>query len=373
MATMTMTAPSKQATELRKRRGVWLLLLLLVSALAVVSWWAFHRKTAAEANSNQYNWVAPEIRKITTEVNATGTVKLKTGAEVRVGAQLSGIVRRLNVTVGSHVNQGEVIAEIDSRPVMARIDQARTQLEQSEVSQAKAETDFARTQKLVEAGLVPAQQFDDAKTALEASKASVAAAQSGLAAAQVDLAYVDIRAPIAGTVASISTQQGETVAASFATPTFVTIIREAALEVIAMVDESDIGNVRQGERGIFTTETFPDHEFQGIVTRIAPVATIISGVVNYEVAISIERDLALLKPDMTANVNIHTSQHQAVLIPTKCIHRDGPLSFVYVQRPGAVPLKRVVSVGTRMANETEIVRGLGPNDRVQFETGVAAP
>jgi multidrug efflux pump subunit AcrA (membrane-fusion protein) len=106
MATMTMTAPSKQATELRKRRGVWLLLLLLVSALAVVSWWAFHRKTAAEANSNQYNWVAPEIRKITTEVNATGTVKLKTGAEVRVGAQLSGIVRRLNVTVGSHVNQG---------------------------------------------------------------------------------------------------------------------------------------------------------------------------------------------------------------------------------------------------------------------------
>ncbi|WP_353072143.1 efflux RND transporter periplasmic adaptor subunit [Tunturiibacter gelidoferens] len=373
MATMTMTAPSKQESKPGKLRGWWILLILLVGVLAALAWWALHRKAAAEANSNQYKWILPEIRSTTTDVNATGTVKLKTGAVVRVGAQLSGIVRRLNVTVGSHVKQGDVIAEIDSRPVTARIDQARAQLAQAEVAQAKAQTDFSRTQKLIEAGLVPVQQFDDAKASLDASKASVAAAQSGLAAAQVDLAYVDIRAPIAGTVASISTQQGETVAASFATPTFVTIIQEAALEVIAMVDEADIGNVRRGEKVTFTTETFPDHEFEGIVTRIAPVATIISGVVNYEVAISIERDLALLKPDMTANVNIHTSQLQAVLIPTKCIHRDGPLSFVYMQRTGAVPLKRVVSVGTRMANETEIVRGLGPNDRVQFETGVAAP
>ena len=115
--------------------------------------------------------------------------------------------------------------------------------------------------------------------------------------AQVDLSYVEIRAPISGTVASITTQQGETVAASFATPTFVTIIQEAALEVIAMVDEADIGNVRRGEKVVFTTETYPDHEFQGTVTRIAPVATVLSGVVNYQVAISIERDIALLRPD----------------------------------------------------------------------------
>jgi RND family efflux transporter MFP subunit len=279
----------------------------------------------------------------------------------------------LNVTVGSHVNRGDVIAEIDSRQVMARIDQARAQLQQAKVSQAKAQTDFSRTQKLMEAGLVPAQQFDDANAALEASKASVVAAQSGLAAAQIDLAYVDIRAPIAGTIASISTQQGETVVASFATPTFVTIIHEAALEVIAMIDEADIGNVRRGQSVAFTTETFPDHEFQGIVTRIAPVATIISGVVNYEVAISIERDLALLKPGLTTNVIIHTSQHQAVLVPTRCIRRDGPQSFVYLQRLGAVPVKRAVSLGPRIASETEVVRGLGPNDRVRLETGVATP
>jgi RND family efflux transporter MFP subunit len=371
MATMTMTVPSTKESKPRKLRGLWILLILAVGVLAAVDWWAFHRK-AAEANSNRYQWILPEVRNITTRVNATGTVKLKTGAEVRVGAQLSGIVRRLNVTVGSHVNEGDVIAEIDSRPVVARIDQARAQLAQAEVTQAKVRTDFARTQKLMEAGLVPAQQFDDAKAALEASNASAAAAQSGLAAAQVDLAYVDICAPIAGTIASISTQQGETVAASFATPTFVTIIQEAALEVIAMVDEADIGNVRRGEMVTFTTETFPDHEFQGIVTRIAPVATIISGVVNYEVAISIEQDITLLKPDMTANVDIHTSQHQALLIPTKCIHRDGSQSFVYVELATGPPIKRIVSVGERIADQTEIVRGLRPGDRVQLQTGVAA-
>ena len=191
MATMTMTALPIAAGKPRKRRGVWLLLLLLVAVAPPLGLVERPTKGRHETGSTQSQWVVPEIRNITANVNATGTVKLKTGAEVRVGAQLSGIVRRLNVTVGSHVNQGDVIAEIDSRPVTARIDQARAQLEQAEVSRAKAQTDFARTQKLIEAGLVPAQQFDDAKAALEAAKASVEAAQSGLAAAQVDLSYVE--------------------------------------------------------------------------------------------------------------------------------------------------------------------------------------
>jgi HlyD family secretion protein len=369
---MAMKGPSKQASKRGLRRALWLVLLLVVVFVAG-GWWRVRRKAAAEAGSRQFQWVVAESRNITTDVNATGTVKLKTGAEVRVGAQLSGIVQRLNVTVGSHVRQGDVIANIDSRAVMARIDQARSQLAEAEVSRAKAQTDFLRTQRLMEAGLVPAQQSDDATAALEAAKAVVTGAQRGLAAAQVDLAYVEIRAPIAGVIASISTQQGETVAASFATPTFVTIIQEAALEVIAMVDEADIGSVRPGEKASFTTETFPDHEFQGVVTRIAPVATIISGVVNYEVAISIEREIAMLKPDMTANVNIRTSEHRVLLVPTKSIRKDGQRSFVYVQSAAGSAVKHPVSVGARIADETEIVRGLGPNDRVQLKTGGATP
>jgi RND family efflux transporter MFP subunit len=373
MTTMTMTTPPTKAHSPRIRRGLWILSVCLIVTAAVVWWWNLRLKSAAESKSSQVQWITPEARNIGTDVNATATVKLKTGAEVRVGAQLSGIVRSLNVTVGSHVRQGDVIAEIDARPTMAKIDQAKTQLAQAEVSLAKSQTDHTRTEKLYQAGLVPSQQFDDAKAALDASRAAVTSAQSGLAAAQVDLAYVEIRAPIAGTVASISTQKGETVAASFATPTFMTIIQEAALEVIAMVDEADIGNVRRGQKVSFTTETYPDHEFAGVVTRIAPVATIVSGVVNYEVAISINHDVAMLRPDMTANVNVRTSEHLALLVPAKSVHREGSQSFLYIQSPQGASVKRVVAVAARGADGIEIVRGIGLADKVQLEIGATTP
>jgi RND family efflux transporter MFP subunit len=373
MATTTVTTSTTKAHSPRIRRGLWILSVCLIATAAVIWWWNLRVKSAAGSRSSQVQWITPEARNIATDVNATGTVKLKTGAEVRVGAQLSGIVRSLNVTVGSHVHRSEIIAEIDARPTMAKIDQAKSQLAQAEVSLMKSQTDQTRTEKLYQAGLVPSQQFDDAKALLDASRAAVTSAESGLSAAQVDLAYVEIRAPIAGTVASISTQQGETVAASFATPTFMTIIQEAALEVIAMVDEADIGNVRRGQKVSFTTETYPDHEFAGIVTRIAPVATIVSGVVNYEVAISIDRDIAMLRPDMTANVNVRTSEHRALLVPAKSVHRDGPQSFVYIESPQGAPVKRIVSAAARGAEGVEIVRGLDPADKVQLEIGANTP
>jgi RND family efflux transporter MFP subunit len=368
MATAIVTNPLESPSARRRGRAALLVALCVAAAAVAAAWWIAHRKASGESAARQIQWIAPEARDLSTVVNATGTVKLKTGAEVRVGAQLSGIVRRLNVTVGSHVNQGDVIAEIDSRPVMAKVDQARSQLAQSEVSLAKAKTDYSRAEKLFQGGLIPAQQFDDTRAAFEAANALVAAALSGLAAARVDLDYVQIRAPISGTVASIATQQGETVAASFATPTFVTIIQESAMEVIAMVDEADIGNVRRGEEATFTTETYPDHEFRGVVTRIAPVATIISGVVNYEVAVSIRRTLGL-KPDMTANVNIRTSDHRALLIPVGCLHRDGSQSFVYIARAAGAPVKRAVTPSMRLGDKVEIVRGLTLSDRLQSETG----
>jgi HlyD family secretion protein len=369
MSTMTLTTTSNRATKTGAWRTVLTLILCAIVSAAGSTWWSHHRNATADVGTHHVLWVVPEVRSISSNVNATGTVKLKIGAEVRVGAQLSGIVRRLHVTVGSHVNRGDVIAEIDSRPITAKIDQARTQLAQAEVSNVKARMDFARSQALFEAGIIPAQQFEDSRAALNAASASVAAAQSGVSTAQVDLAYVDIRAPISGTVASIATQQGETVAASFATPTFVTIIQESALEVIAMVDEADIGDVRRGEKVEFTTETYPDHKFQGTVTRIAPVATIVSGVVNYEVAISIELDVALLRPDMTANINIRTSEHRALLIPYKCVHRQSGQSFLYVQGPAGSAVKRIVSVAGRAADDTEITRGLSADEKVELETG----
>jgi RND family efflux transporter MFP subunit len=270
------------------------------------------------------------------------------------------------------VRHGDTIAEIDSRPIEARVQQARAQLAQAQTTLAKATVDADRSRQLFAAGVIPRQQVQDATATLDAATASEQVAKSALDDASVDLAYVDIRAPIAGTVASVSTQQGETVAASFATPTFVTIIQKNALEVVAMVDEADIGNVHPGEAAMFTTETWPDVEFSGTVRRIAPVATIISGVVNYEVAISIQNRVNLLKPDMTSNVNIVTAQHHALMIPAGCLHRDQSGTWVYIRSETGAPLRRPVTAGNRTAGNVEIVQGLAPDSRVleQNEKGV---
>jgi RND family efflux transporter MFP subunit len=350
----------------RQRTRSWLILsVLMIGAIVGIAGWKLVRLRKTEVGLQPTErWVLPELRTVKTQVNATGIIRLKTGAEVRVGAQVSGIVRRLFVTVGAAVKRGEVIAEIDSRPIEARVQQARAQLGQALVTQSKAKLDAGRSQQLFDAGIVAKQQYDDARAALQAAEAAVQTAQSAVAEASVDLGYTELRAPIDGTVASVSTQQGETVAASFATPTFVTIIQKNALEVVAMVDEADIGNVRPGEPATFTTETWPDREFQGTVVRIAPAATIISGVVNYEVSIAIRNGVTLLKPDMTSNVNIVTAERKSLVVPAACVHRDSEGTYVVTRTAGA-SARRYIAIGPKTGSEVEVTRGLEPGTSIQ--------
>jgi HlyD family secretion protein len=255
--------------------------------------------------------VRADSRDVSAAVTATGTIRLRTGAEVRVGTQISGIVTKLNVTVGSHIGKDAVIAEIESRGLEARIAQARSQIEVDQASLSKLERELERSRKLLAERLIPRQQTEELEDDLKSASARLEKSRSDLIVVESDLPYLTIRSPIAGTVASVSTQQGETVAASFNAPTFVTIIEDNALELVAMVDETDIANVRPLNGVLFSTETYPAREFRGTVERIAPKATVVSGVVNYEVGIRIRSGLAELKPDMTANVTIDTARHRS--------------------------------------------------------------
>jgi RND family efflux transporter MFP subunit len=180
---------------------------------------------------------------------------------------------------------------------------------------------------------------------------------------KVNLNYINIRAPIHGTVASVSTQKGETVAASFTAPTFVTIIADHALQLVAMVDENDIATVQTKNPVTFTVDAFPARDFPGAVESIAPKATIVSGVVNYEVTIEIEEGAELLKPDMTANVSIHTAQHDALLLPAAAVQREGDLTFVYVAAKNGRE-RKAVAVGPKENGMVEIKKGIGPDDAV---------
>jgi len=342
----------------------WFLpLLLLGLAGGGAYYWGRDYWSSPSVAVNQPVVVKAETRRVDATVSATGVVRLRVGAEVRVGAQLSGIVKRLNVTVGAHINKDDIIAETDSRSLEARLDQARAQIQLDEVALRKAEIDLARSRELLAAGLTPRQQTEDLSLAVESARATLEKSRRDLAAVEVDLSYTKIRAPISGTVASVSTQEGETVAASFTAPTFVTIIEDNALELVAMVDETDIANIKPGNQVAFTTEAHPAREFTGIVKRIAPKATIVSGVVNYEVIINIHNGGDVLKPDMTANISIKTSQREALVLPNSAIQRDGDDRFVYIARDGK-PEKRAVTVGLRDAGFTEIKKGVSPDDRI---------
>jgi RND family efflux transporter MFP subunit len=308
-------------------------------------------------------YTVAERRTIASTILATGVIRLKVGAEVRVGAQMSGIVNELNVTVGSKIDKGDVIARIDSRSLEARLEQARAQVRVLEQEVERARVELARAEGLDVKKLVARTEVEDRTLDLAGALARLEKSRRDADVVKTDLGYAVISAPITGTIASVTTQKGETVAASFTTPTFVTIIAEDALEVIAMVDETDIGTVEDGNSVMFTVESYPAMEFTGTVKQIAPKGAIISGVVNFEVMIDIESDIGELKPDMTANVSIRTAEREAIVLPTGAVQRDGFARFVLIDDGGEL-VRRPVTIGTRDTGFTEIRQGVAPGDRI---------
>ncbi len=345
------------------KTGNFVIAFALTALVAAGGYWGWNRLGVDSQLEAGTTFVTPERRTVSSSVLATGAIRLRVGAEVRVGSQMSGIVEELNVTVGSKIKKGEVIAKIDSRALEARRDQALAQVAVVEQEVRRVEVQLERAQKLDVDRFVTRNRIEDLSLELVEMQARLEKARRDVGVVKTDLEYARILAPISGTIASVTTQEGETVAASFATPTFVTIIDDDALELVALVDETDIGDVADRNSVFFTVEAYPSQEFEGYVKQIAPKGTLISGVVNFEVMISIESPLDVLKPDMTANVSIQIAERDTLVVPSSAIHRDGFESYVYIEQDGAL-FKRTVTVGTRDSFGTEIRQGVGPNDRI---------
>lgn len=341
--------------------------LLLAAALSVSAWWLLGQKDDSENGLTLDGYTTVETRSIASTVLATGIIRLRVGAEVRVGSQLSGIVEELNVVVGSKIAKGDVLARIDSRSLQARLEQANAQARVLQQEVKRAEVELERARQLDLQKLAPANDIEDRTLDLANAQARLEKARRDAAVVETDLQYAVITAPITGIVASVATQKGETVAASFETPTFATIIAVDALELVALVDETDIGTVEPGNAVYFTVEAYPIQEFQGVVKQIAPKGTIISGVVNFEVMIDIQSPVTALKPDMTANVSIRTAEREALVLPSNALQRDGFDQYVFVEENGAIT-RRNVSVGTREAGFTEIRQGLSKGSKVALVT-----
>jgi macrolide-specific efflux system membrane fusion protein len=309
-------------------------------------------------------------RDISATVMATGVVRPMVGAEVKVGSRVSGVVSRLRANIGDLVEAGAVIAEIDDAEFRARVAQNEASLAKAQAEAELARTNLARLQTMVDREFVSRQQLDAATSALEVAESQVRVAEANLESARIQLSYTRITAPIAGVVASVATQEGETVAASFSAPTFVNIIDLDRLEVQAYVDETDIGRIREGQQARFSVDSYPAEEFEGKVLAIYPKAVIQDNVVNYVVTVRItDRKGQTLRPEMTAAVTLILEPRAGVLaVPASAVGRERSERYVRVLDGGA-PVRRTVRVGWTQGGWTEITDGLAEGERIVLTEG----
>lgn len=312
------------------------------------------------------------VTDIPTSITATGTIEPVTS--VTVGTQVSGIVSKLFVDYNSEVKKGQVIAELDKTNLMSQLNTARANLSSAQSSLNYQAANYKRYKTLFEKGLVSADEYETAQLSYRQSKEQVASAREEVQRAQTNLGYATITSPIDGIVLSKSVEEGQTVAASFSTPELFKIAQDLTnMQVVADIDEADIGGVKEGQRVTFTVDAFPDDTFEGKVTQVRQEPTTESNVVTYEVIISAPNKDLKLKPGLTANVTIFTlEKNQVVAIPSKAL-RFAPNDAILQEgetiedcegknkvwtKQGSVFKAYAVEVGITNGVLTEITKGL---------------
>jgi macrolide-specific efflux system membrane fusion protein len=361
------------------RRGWrgWAGRALLVAAGVGIGWLAAVRTEALGPNAVEpagWETAVVEERDLGASVLATGVVRPQVGAQVAVGSRASGIVRTLHVTLGDRVRAGQLLAELDPLEFEAQVNRAAALEQSTHAERAFAEGEFERVRQLAASGAATRAELSAALRLVETARAKANEASAVLDAARAQLSYTRIHAPIGGVVATVSTQEGETVAASFAAPTFVTIVDLERLEVWAYVDETDIGRIETGQRARFSVDTWPDESFEGRVVDVRPTAELRDNVVNYVTRIEIlpfaDR---LLRPEMTATVHIDLDgRTRATSVPNGAIRRDAGGAYVLIASDDRLQ-RRSVQLGFRGSEFTELNAGVELGERVLMGSAPGCP
>lgn len=338
----------------------------VVSILTIVVIGAFvaHRLFAG-GNTKAQTFRTEKVQKrdISSAVQATGVIKAKTGAEVKVGARISGRVEKLFANIGDIVKQGQLIARLEQEDLRAKVDEARMNLKVVEANLDLAQKNLHRMQNLYAKDFVSKDKVDVAERDYSAALSQANQIRETIRYHNTQMSYANIHAPISGIIAAVSTQQGETVSAtSLNVPTFVTIVDLSRLEIYAYVDETDIGKIKPGLDATFTVDSFQERDFKGKVSAIYPKATIQDNVVYYITVISIDNPGGKLKPDMTVSATIHLNKRDNVLaVPNRSIKREGGKKIVQVLENGK-PVSKNIKTGWKDSVYTEVVAGLREGD-----------
>lgn len=350
------------------------------------------------------------------EVSATGAIKPQVGAEVKVGARISGKVEKLFVTQGDKVKAGQLIAVIEHKDLQDEVDRAyanykdalanmekikrvypdkisaqKKRVEALKIQLEQIERELKRYEALYKDGLisltdlermerdykVKKAEFESEKSTLSAliseyekelerAQAQISASKNAWEEAKVKLSYAFVYAPISGVVSQVTTQQGETVVAGLNAPTFITVIDLSKLQVECYVDETDIGKIKEGQEATFTVDSYPDRIFRARVRTIYPGAIIKNNVVFYDVVLDILDPYEnILRPEMTAHVTIIAGKKENVLIvPSQAVKIDPQGNYYVMVKMGDKWEKRIVKVGWESGGKIEIISGLKEGEEV---------
>jgi HlyD family secretion protein len=400
------------AGKARPRRRRWpFIAVLLAAGLGAGAWYWFGQPVETVSFATQ-----PASRgSLVVEVSSTGTLQPLT--QVEISSELSGVVREVMVDQNARVAAGAVLARLDTTRTEAQIERAeanvtaaRARVGEAGVTLKEAEQGFARAEQLSARGMVAEQALDTARavrdraaSAVESAQANLAIAEADLKLQQAELAKSIIYTPIDGIVLTRSVNTGQTVAASTQAPVLFVIAENLeTMQLDAAIDEADIGTVAAGQRARFTVDAFPERRFDARIRDISFASTKTEGVVTYQARLDVSNEELLLRPGMTATVNIVTRESgDALLVPSSAFRftppvaqpsssfsltdlfspprprfggrqqqRSGGGRAVWVLENGS-PVRKPVEIGATAGDMTEIVSGL--DEGAQVITGIARP
>ena len=362
---------------------IWIAVIVIV-VIAVAAWALSGGKKEEEINFKEE---AVKTETLQNSVTATGTIEAVTS--VTVGTQVSGIVNKLYVDYNSQVKKGQVIAELDKTNLLSELNTAKANLASATSNLSYQAANMNRYQTLYKKGLVSADEYENALLTYRQAKEQVASSKENVQKAQTNLGYATITSPIDGTVISKSVEEGQTVAASFNTPELFTIAKDLTnMQVVANVDEADIGGVKEGDRVTFTVDAYPDDTFEGTVKQVRLEATTTNNVVTYEVVISAPNADLKLKPGLTANVTIYTQERSGVLAVANKALRFTPTKETVGKDMKIVDCKgknkvwtlsdkaltaHSVTIGQTDGVHTEIIKGIKKGQKIVTEIIVNTP
>jgi len=312
---------------------------LVFSAVAVMVLAAAAYLLFGRGDGSKYNFRFDQVSTGDLAVNVTATGTINAVTTVDVGTQVSGIISHLYADFNSIVKEGQVIAQIDPTFLQQTVKDAEANLQRAQAQVNDSRRAFERVKILFDKQLESQANYDAALTSKESDEAALKQAEATLDRAKINLSYATIYAPINGVVIDRKVNVGQTVAASFSSPTLYTIANDLRkMQVETTVDESDIGKVSIGQKATFTVDAYPEEKFSGVVSqiRLAPVS--IQNVVNYTVIINVNNDQLKLMPGMTANVKVLlASDHDVLRVSNMALRFQPPAELVDSAKFSAAP------------------------------------